>query len=150
MEEYCTHQLTLLCTRRSPARLVGRIPPAESVDWEIFTASAWASLNVGYAYLSSRCSHLLVSGLYTLTARSRTFGRGREDVLAKAKEGDPTASGGLRAYNEGHSLITHSGYYDVILEETAQSYTLLKHEHHMHCAYMPGSIHTSVQCHPLA
>ena len=65
MEEYCTHQQTVPCTRRSPARLVARIPPGEAVDGEIFIASAWASSNLGYAYLSSRCSHLLVSKLYT-------------------------------------------------------------------------------------
>ena len=65
MEEYCTHQLTMPCTRRSPTRLVGRIPQGEAVDGEIFTASARASSNLGYAYLSSRCSHLLVSKLYT-------------------------------------------------------------------------------------
>ena len=53
------------CTRRSPACLVGRIPPAEAVDGEISIASAWASSNLGYAYLSSRCSHLFVSRLYT-------------------------------------------------------------------------------------
>ena len=53
------------CTRRSPARLVGRIPQAEAVDGEISIASARASSNLGYPYLSSRCSHLLVSKLYT-------------------------------------------------------------------------------------
>ena len=34
------------CTRRSPARLVGRIPPGEAVDGEISIASAWASSNL--------------------------------------------------------------------------------------------------------
>ena len=30
MEEYCTHQQTMPCTRRSPACLGGRIPPDEA------------------------------------------------------------------------------------------------------------------------
>ena len=84
MDEYCTHLLTMPCTRRSPARLVGRIPPAEAVDGEIFIASAWASSNLGYAYLSSRCSHLLVSRLYT--DRSIANFWEREDVLAMEAE----------------------------------------------------------------
>ena len=58
-------KMNMPCTRRSPACLVGRIPPAEAVDGEISIPSAWASSNLGYAYLSLRCSHLLVSRLYT-------------------------------------------------------------------------------------
>ena len=73
------------CTRRSPARLVGRIPPAEAVDGEIFRASAWASSNLGYAYLSSRCSHLLVS--CTLTDREVLGEGGRTYLLYM--EADP-------------------------------------------------------------
>ena len=79
------------CTRRSRARLVGRIPPAEAVDGEIFIASARASSNLGYAYLSSHCSHLLVSRLYT----DRWEREGGHTWYG----GRSTASGGLRAYN---------------------------------------------------
>ena len=96
MEEYCTHQQTMPCTRRSPARLVGRIPPAEAVDGEIFIASAWASLNLGHAYLSSRCSHLLVSRLYTDLSIANLWER---EGGRTCYEGRSTASGGLRAYN---------------------------------------------------
>ena len=83
------------CTRRSPARLVGRIPPAEAVDGEIFIASAWASSNLGYAYLSSRCSHLLVSKLYTDCTIANFWER---EGGRTCYGGRSTASGGLGAY----------------------------------------------------
>ena len=138
MEEYCTHRQTMPCTRRSPARLVGRIPPGEAVDGEIFMASAWASPNLGYAYLSSRCSHLLVSRLYTDCTIANFWERqgGRT-----CYGGRSTASGGLRVYNyrdtssrpqqsvEGHSLITQHGHNDAIQEEAAQRSV---HAHGLH------------------
>ena len=84
------------CTRRSPARLVGRVPPAEAVDGEIFIASAWASSNLGHAYLTSRCSHLLVSRLYTDRSIVNFWERGRGRTYYGGRS---TASGGLGAYN---------------------------------------------------
>ena len=81
------------CTRRSPARLVGRIPPAEAVDGEIFIASARASSNLGYAYLSSRCSHLLISRLYTDRSIANFWER---EGGRTCYGGRTTASGGLR------------------------------------------------------
>ena len=84
------------CTRRSPACLVAHIPSAEVVNGEIFIASAWASSNLGYAYLSSRYSHLLVSRLHTDHTIANFWER---EGGRTCYGGRSTASGGLGAYN---------------------------------------------------
>ena len=119
------------CTHRSPARLVGRIPPAEAVDWEIFIASAWASSSLGYAYLSSRCSRLLASRLYTERSIANFWER---EGGCTCYGGRSTASSELGTYNYidtssqpspavcwGAFLDYPTNYhYDAIQEEAAQ------------------------------
>ena len=95
------------------------------MDGEIFIASAWASSNLGYAYLSLRCGHLLVSRLY-----ADRIGKGREDVIAMEADSEPlvdfehmdTSSCPQQSRAvEGHSLMTRlNGHYDAIQEEAAQ------------------------------